>query len=129
MDELGEEQGHRRIGRAHSFVALQAVRIERIFCTQQRTSRPAHEDSVCEQCLCYGYGIEARQEGFLEARRHAHQHRLSECRFQVLQPGTDRLIRKEGCIDVSVGIACLDHLCDRQESCSPYRGTEKESVC
>lgn len=86
LDELGEEQRYRWLGRAHSFVALQAVWIERIFCTQQRTSRPAHEDSVCEQCLCYGYGIEARQEGFLEARRHAHQHRLSECRFQVLQP-------------------------------------------
>ena len=47
MDELGEEQGHRRIGLARSFIALQAVRIERIFRTQQRTGRPAHEDSVC----------------------------------------------------------------------------------
>ena len=74
MDELGEEQGHRWIGRAYPFVALQAVRIECIFRTQQRTGRPAHEDSICEQCLCYGYGIEARQEGFLEARRHVHQH-------------------------------------------------------
>lgn len=60
MDELGKKQGYRRLGRAYPFVALQAVRIERIFCTQQRTSRPAHEDSVCEQCLCYGYGIESR---------------------------------------------------------------------
>ncbi len=55
MDELGEEQGHRRIGRAYPFVALQAVRIERIFCTQQRTSRPAHEDSIHVYNISIGY--------------------------------------------------------------------------
>lgn len=74
MDELGEEQGHRRIGRAYPFVALQAVRIERIFCTQQGTCRSSHEDGGCKQCLRYGHCIETRQEGFLEARRHVHQH-------------------------------------------------------
>lgn len=86
LDELGEEQGHRRLGRAHPFIALQSVRIERIFCTQQRTSRPAHEDSIHVYNIGIGYCSQTWQEGFLEARRHAHQHRLSECRFQVLQP-------------------------------------------